>query len=77
MNWYVGLSRIEKVQQQPKEAYVNVWEVNCRESVVDVARRIFQYCSVSSGKNKKIMSKKLEVMTASKADGKAISQLTL
>lgn len=46
MNWYVSLSRIEKVQQQPKEAYVNVGEVYGGESIVEVARRIFQDGSV-------------------------------
>jgi hypothetical protein len=49
MNRYVGLSRIEKVEEQPKEAYMNVWEVNCGESVVKVARSIFQNCSVLFG----------------------------
>jgi hypothetical protein len=51
MNWYVGLSRIEKVQQQPKKAYVNVWKVYCRESIVEVAGSIFQYCSVRKDGN--------------------------
>lgn len=47
MNWYVSLSRIEKVQQQPKEAYVNVGEVNGGESIAEVAGGVFQDGSVS------------------------------
>lgn len=50
MNWYVGLSRIEKVQQQPKETYMNVGEVYCGVSIVEVARSIFQYCSVNKAR---------------------------
>lgn len=53
MNWYVSLSRIEKVEQQPKKAYVNVWKVDCRESIVEVTRRIFQDCSENEKKRER------------------------
>jgi hypothetical protein len=46
-----GLARVEEVQQQPKEAYVNVGEVNCGESIAEVARSVLQYGSVERSRS--------------------------
>lgn len=50
MHRHDGLARVEEVQQQPKEAYVNVGEVDCGESIAEVARSVFQYGSAEEGR---------------------------
>lgn len=48
MNWYNGLARIQEVEQQAEKVDVNVGKVECRESIVGVAGRVFEYRSVNS-----------------------------